>query len=94
MDRKPTYEELEQMVRELKKDAIKREQVEQALAEGEVRYRGVFEHTINGIAVYKAADNGEDFIFIDFNRAAEKIENIKRKEVIGKSVLEVFPGVR
>ncbi len=42
MDRKPTYEELGQMVRELKKDAIKREQVEQALAEGEVRYRGVW----------------------------------------------------
>lgn len=94
MDKKPTYEELEQMVRELKKDAIKREQAEQALAEGEARYRGVFAHTVNGIAVYEAADDGEDFIFIDFNRAAEKIENIKREEVIGKSVQKVFPGVK
>ena len=94
MERKPTYEELEKMVRELKRDAIKREQVEQALAESEARYRAVFEHTINGIAVYEAADEGEDFIFIDFNRAAEKIENIKREEVIGRSVLKVFPGVK
>ena len=47
-----------------------------------------------GGAVYEAKDNGRDFIFKDFNRAAEKIDKIKKKDTIGKSVLKVFPGVK
>jgi PAS domain S-box-containing protein len=31
---------------------------------------------------------------VDFNRAAEEVENIKKEELIGKSVTEVFPGVK
>ncbi len=94
MDSKPTYKELEQKVRELEKQVIKCEKIDKALVESEARYKGIFEHTINGVAVYKAASDGEDFIFIDFNKGAEKIEKIKRKDVIGKSVIEVFPGVK
>ena len=44
--------------------------------------------------MYQAAAGGEDFYFLDFNRAAEKITSRLRDEVVGKSVLEVFPGVR
>ena len=94
MESKPTYEELEQEVRDLQKRVFECEGLAGTLAESETRYRGIVEHTVNGVAVYRAVRNGEDFIFVDFNKAAEKIENIKRKDVIGKSVLEVFPGVR
>jgi signal transduction histidine kinase len=51
-------------------------------------------YTKNGIAVYKAVNNGKDFIFVDFNKAGEKIERIKQEDVLGKSVQEVFPGVK
>lgn len=54
----------------------------------------LLDHVSSGVAVYQAANNGEDFIFVDFNRAAEEIEHIKKEQVLGRSVLEVFPGVR
>ena len=60
----------------------------------ENRFRGLFEHMSSGVAIYKAVDDGSDFIFKDLNRTAEKIDKIKRKDVVGKSVLEVFPGVK
>jgi signal transduction histidine kinase len=94
MNSKPTYEELERKVRALKKKVIEYEALDRTLSESEARYKGIVEHTVNGVAVYRAVRDGEDFIFIDFNKAAEKIENIKRKNVIGKSVLKVFPGVK
>lgn len=66
----------------------------EALRESEVRYRGIFEHSRNGIAVYRAVNEGEDFIFVDVNKSVQKIEDINREALIGKSVLEVFPGVK
>jgi diguanylate cyclase (GGDEF)-like protein/PAS domain S-box-containing protein len=50
--------------------------------------------TINiAAAVYEAIDDGKDFIFKDFSKTAEKIDKIKKKDLIGKSVKEIFPGV-
>lgn len=57
-------------------------------------YRQLFDHSSSGVAVYEVLGNGEDFIFKDFNRAAEKIEHISKEEVLGKSVMDVFPGVK
>jgi len=93
MTEKPDYEELEAKVRELE-DEISRYRLKTAmLKESEARYKGIFEHTKNGVAVCKAVDNGEDFIFVEFNKAGETIDNIGREKVIGKSVLELFPGL-
>lgn len=55
---------------------------------------GLMNHVTSGVAVYEAVNGGEDFLIVDFNRAAAKIEQVKRDQVIGRSVLEVFPGVR
>jgi len=54
----------------------------------------LLENVSSGVAVYQAVNNGEDFIFTDFNGAAEQIEQVKKEDLLGKSVLEVFPGVR
>lgn len=61
---------------------------------GEHRFRGLFNNISSCVAVYKAKDDGNDFIFKDINRAAERIENVKKEDLIGKGVLEVFPGVK
>lgn len=76
------------------KQVAERKQVEKALGATEQRYRHLFENMSSGVAVYKAVDDGKDFIFKDFNKAGEKIENIKRKDIIGKRVTEAFPGVK
>jgi PAS domain S-box-containing protein/putative nucleotidyltransferase with HDIG domain len=64
------------------------------ISSDETRYSELFNHMSSGVAVYEAVDDGEDFIFKDFNPAAEKIERVSRGEVIGRRVTEVFPGVK
>jgi len=54
----------------------------------------LFENVSSGVAVYEARNDGEDFVFTDFNPAAERIDQIKKEDLIGKSVVEVFPGVK
>jgi PAS domain S-box-containing protein len=86
--------ETETLNEKLKQKIAADKHTEAVLRENEARYRGIFENTKNGVAVYKAVNDGEDFIFRDFNKAGEKIENLKRENVIGKSVLDVFPSVK
>ncbi len=60
----------------------------------ENRFKELFDNMSSGVAVYEAVDNGSDFIIRDFNKAAERIEKVKREAIIGKSVLKIFPGVK
>jgi PAS domain-containing protein len=57
------------------------------------RYRGLFQHMRAGVAVYEAVDDGNDFIFRDFNISAERISRVRREDLIGKRLLEVFPNM-
>jgi len=57
-------------------------------------YRNLFDYMSSGVAVFKAEKNAEDFVIANINPASEKIERVKRADVIGKSVLEIFPGIR
>jgi len=101
-DEDKTKEELIKELKTLRKERGKRvfknfterKQAEQAIQESENRFRELFNHMSSGVVVYEAKDNGKDFIIKDFNRAAEKIEKVKKEDIIGKSVLKVFPGVK
>jgi len=64
------------------------------IAAADARYRELFDHISSGVAVYEAIDNGHDFVIRDFNRAACAIEQVKKEEVIGRSVLKAFPGIK
>jgi len=64
-----------------------------ALRESEERFRELFNHMSSGVAVFRAVDGGRDFIFTDLNRAGERIDKIRREDVIGKSVKDLFPSV-
>lgn len=66
---------------------------EEKLARSESKYKAIFDNIKSAVAVYTAIDNGSDFVFKDFNHAAEKMEEIKREDVIGRTVSEVFPAV-
>ncbi len=60
----------------------------------EALFRELFQRMSNCVAVYAAVDNGDDFIFLDFNRSAELLDNLKREEVVGKRLTDCFPGAR
>lgn len=78
----------------LEVDAADRKRAEDVRRKIEARYKGIFEYTKDGVAVYKAVNDGEDFIFVEFNKSGEHIENIKRDDLIGKNLVDVFPGVK
>ena len=78
---------------EIATNITERKLTEETIHANEERFRELFENMSSGVAVYRATNNGQDFIFTNFNRAAEKIEGVKRKNIIGNKVTEIFPGV-
>lgn len=79
---------------EVRKEITERKQAEQATQERENRFRELFNNMSSGVVIYEAKDNGKDFIIKDFNRAVEKIDKVNKEDIIGESVLKVFPGVK
>ncbi|MBW1862133.1 MAG: PAS domain-containing protein [Deltaproteobacteria bacterium] len=79
---------------EIFRDISDRKRAGEEIKSNEVRFRELFNNMGSGVAVYEAKDNGNNFIFKDFNRAGEQIEKIKKENLIDKSVLEIFPGVK
>ncbi|MEJ2568488.1 MAG: PAS domain S-box protein, partial [candidate division WOR-3 bacterium] len=79
---------------EIVRDITEIKKSQEKISVSEKRFRELFDHMSNGVAIYEATKNGKDFIIKDLNKASEKIENVKRKIIIGRSVLEVFPAVK
>lgn len=67
--------------------------IEKELRERAEELTAIVEGSKNGVAVYECNKEGE-FIFLNFNKSGEKIENIDRKDVLGKNVEMVFPGIK
>ena len=67
---------------------------EEELRKSRRRYKMIFESTVDGMAIYEVIDEGSDFILRNLNPAGEKIEKIKKDDVVGKSIIEVFPAVK
>ena len=67
------------------------------LRKSEEKYRLLFENIMNGFALHQIVlnDLGEpvDFIFIEVNSAFEQLTDLKEKDIIGKKVTEILPGI-
>ena len=59
----------------------------------EIQYNSLLEHSKDGIVVYAPFNDGEDFVFVEFNKSGEDAEGLLREEVIGRKVTGVFPGI-
>jgi len=68
--------------------------IEQALKSSEERFKGIFNYTKSGIVVYSVENDGKDFICKYINKASLLIENIKKEDVVGKNIIDVFPGIK
>jgi two-component system sensor histidine kinase/response regulator len=72
-------------------------QTQAALKASDVRFRGIFENAINGVAIHEIVldENGApaDYIFLEVNAAFETHTGLRIADVIGKRVTEVLPGI-
>ncbi len=78
MTRKPTYEELEQRIREFEKESAKRRQAEEELRKSEEKYRSVLENMEEG---YWEVDLLGNFTF--FNDSLCNFFGYSRNELLG-----------
>ncbi|MFO7749368.1 MAG: PAS domain S-box protein, partial [Desulfobacteraceae bacterium] len=74
-------------------DITERKSVENRLAESTERFTMLFDNMTSGVAIYEAVDGGEDFVFVDLNRAGLKMGSKNKEEIIGRRVTEIFPAV-
>jgi signal transduction histidine kinase/pSer/pThr/pTyr-binding forkhead associated (FHA) protein/ActR/RegA family two-component response regulator len=61
--------------------------------ENQIRFEAIFDNMTSGVVVYEVIDRGEEFLILDLNHAAQRIENIKRKSVLRKRAVQVFPWI-
>jgi PAS domain S-box-containing protein len=69
--------------------------VEEALRKSEERYRTLFDTMTEGFALHEIITDPQgrpcDYRFLDVNPAFERITGVKRRDLVGKRVLEVLP---
>jgi PAS domain S-box-containing protein len=77
-------------------DVTIRREAEEALREGEARWRGLFERMAEGFEVNELVRDPDgraaDFRYLDVNPAWERHTGIPREAAVGRLVSEVVPG--
>jgi PAS domain S-box-containing protein len=67
------------------------------LRESEARYRSLFDNMTEGFGLHEVILDGEgkpcDYRFLELNEAFEKLTDLRRQDLIGKTVKEALPGV-
>jgi signal transduction histidine kinase len=76
-------------------DVTEKRRAREALKESEEHYRSLFDNMLNGYAYCRMIfeeDAPEDFIYLNANSAFETLTGLRN--VIGRKVSEVIPGIR
>jgi two-component system CheB/CheR fusion protein len=75
-------------------DVTRQKHLEAKVEASQACYRLLFDAINTGVAVFKALAAGDDFEFVDINKFAEDIEQIKKEDIIGKRLCDVIPDAK
>lgn len=75
-------------------DITEQKKMHSDLQESRERFQQLFDNMADGVAIYSAVDDGEDFIFVDINKRGQELSSVEHDRVVGHKVTEIFPGVR
>ncbi|HAJ33019.1 MAG TPA: hypothetical protein DCK79_06570 [Candidatus Atribacteria bacterium] len=85
---------MKRRISDTKKLDNKKNKAKEKALEFEKKYHALFDKMLNGFALCKLLTdkrgNPVDYIFLEVNKAFEKINSMKKEEVINKRVTEVF----
>ncbi len=87
-------EELKAADEEMRHNIEELQRSRDELLASKARFSHLFQGINSGVAVYRAVDDGADFVFEDFNPAGQRMDQITKDQAIGKKVTEVFPGIK
>ncbi|WP_420473228.1 EAL domain-containing protein [Noviherbaspirillum sp. ST9] len=80
------------------RDITKQKRMQEALQDSEKRYKALFNNKTMGVAhqrmVMDEAGRVVDYVYEAMNDACLRMISMKREDVVGKRVTEVFPGIR
>ncbi|MBI4829008.1 MAG: PAS domain-containing protein [Nitrospinae bacterium] len=78
-------------------DVTERKRNNQLLLEGEERFRQLFQHIGEGVALHRIVTDRHgkpvDYVFVDANNAFERMTGLKRAEILNRRVTEVLPDL-
>ncbi len=72
--------------------ALRNNRYKETIEENEERFRELFNSMGDGVAIYEFDSMYKRFIIKDINKSGEQISRVNRQEIIGKSLVDVFPG--
>ncbi len=67
-----------------------RQRVERMLRTSEERFVDLFEHLLDGVAIFEPLNGGEDFLFASINHALPELEP---QRIVGKTLAGTFPAI-
>ncbi len=77
-------------------DITERVQAKKVLQDSEEKFRLMFDHMVSGSALAEVLFDKKgkpyDYRFLEVNPAFEVLTGIKRRRIIGKTLLEIYPG--
>lgn len=76
------------------RDISARKVAEERTKESEARYLALFNYINCGVSIYRAVDDGKEFVMVNMNEAGRRIHRINHTEVIGKRLTELFPTIK
>lgn len=90
MNKKPTYEELEQRIKKLKQESLKQRQVEEVLRKRENNFQFIYD-VVGSVIFQIAVEPNDCFRFVTINQSFLDATGLTKKQIVGKRIEEVIP---